>query len=123
MASGSISWDDQDFLHNLSAFGDRLKAAVFTATGKVADELLRLSQIEVPHDKGTLQNSGSAQPDPEDETAHIVGYNTVYAAHLHEHPEYHFQAGRKGKYLEDPMKKNNNTFLNFMGESVKGVME
>lgn len=69
----------------------------------MADELLRISTAEVPHDQGILQASGTVQPDGTDV---IVGYHTPYAARLHEHPEYRFQKGRKGKYLEDPLKHN-----------------
>ena len=72
----------------------------------IGNEILRLSQREVPHDEGTLQNSGTVEEVNGDV---IVGYHTPYAARLHEHPEYHFQKGRKGKYLEDPVRKNANT--------------
>lgn len=69
----------------------------------IGDEILRLSQFEVPHDIGTLQDSGVSQPVGD----HVeVGYHTPYAARMHEHPEYHFQKGRKGKYLEDPIRRN-----------------
>lgn len=69
-------------------------------------ELMRLSQKEVPHDEGTLQNSGTVEPLKGDV---VVGYHTKYAARLHEHPEYRFQKGRKGKYLEDPIRNNEST--------------
>lgn len=86
---------------------DVLVKKTFTVTDNavelIANELLRLSQFEVPHDKGTLQNSGTVQREA---NGWVVGYNTVYAARLHEHPEYNFQRGRKGKYLEDPLKRN-----------------
>ena len=85
------------------------------ATNDIAHEILRLSQFEVPHNIGTLQNSGGV--DPEGDGA-IVGYNTVYAARLHEHPEYHFQKGRKGKYLEDPLKNNLSVFLKIVQDLV-----
>lgn len=83
-------------------------------------ELMRLSQIEVPHDEGTLQNSGVVETDGNDV---IVGYHTPYAARLHEHPEYRFRQGRKGKYLEDPVRNNQEELgiksANFMRKVVK----
>ena len=83
----------------------------------IAEEVLRLSQREVPHDIGTLQNSGSVQSVA---TMHkITGYHTRYAARLHEHPEFHFQKGRKGKYLEDPIKNNKRVLLDYFGEQVR----
>ena len=42
------------------------------AIAVVGDELLRLSEHEVPHDEGTLQNTGVSERDGDD---HIVGYN------------------------------------------------
>jgi hypothetical protein len=77
-------------------------ASKFSALA-IGFEILRLSQMEVPHDKGTLQNSGTVQ---EIEDTVVVGYHTPYAARLHEHPEYHFQKGRKGKFLSDPIVRN-----------------
>lgn len=84
----------------------------------VAEEIMRLSSHEVPHDTGQLQNSG--QVDPEGD-GYIVGYNKVYAARLHEHPEYNFQKGRKGKYLEDPIKNNITALLHYYSNALKGI--
>lgn len=70
-------------------------------------EILRLSQEQVPHDKGSLQNSGNVETLGD---TVIVGYHKPYAARLHEHPEYNFQGGRKGKYLEDPINTNMKVF-------------
>lgn len=66
-------------------------------------EGLRLTQFEVPHDEGTLQNSGTVERLKD---GVVLGYHTPYAARLHEHPEYRFQKGRKGKYIEDPIRRN-----------------
>ena len=85
--------------------------------GAIADEILRLSQFEVPHDTGALQNSGHVE---EGKDQFIVGYNKVYAARLHENPQYRFQKGRKGKYLEDPIKNNTPTFIKVYGDIIKG---
>jgi hypothetical protein len=84
----------------------------------VAEEVLRLSQFEVPHDKGLLQNSGHVEAG---DNEYIVGYNKVYAARLHEHPEYKFQKGRKGKYLEDPIKNNTDTLLEHYARAIGGM--
>lgn len=75
-----------------------------SALSDIANEILRLSQQQVPHDVGSLQNSGNVLPFGND--GYIIGYHEPYAARLHEHPEYNFQKGRKGKYLEDPVRMN-----------------
>jgi hypothetical protein len=92
------------------------KAALSTIND-VADEILRLSSFEVPHDTGMLQTSGHVEPDTDKSV--IVGYNKVYAARLHEHPEYRFQKGRKGKYLEDPIKNNLAVFQRYIADGIK----
>lgn len=85
----------------------RLSTAIEVGAGKggldIMMELMRLSQEQVPHDEGTLQNSGTVEVVGQDV---VLGYHTPYAARLHEHPEYRFQAGRKGKYIEDPIIAN-----------------
>ena len=84
-------------------FNRAIKQGVPRALMDVAVEVLRLSQFEVPHDEATLQNSGTVEVVSDNV---ILGYHTPYAARLHEHPEYRFQRGRKGKYLEDPINRN-----------------
>ena len=113
----SITIDDKEFQKKIAelkntAMPNKRRQGVHN----VATEILRLSGFEVPHDKGLLQNSGNV----EDHSDHsIVGYNKVYAARLHEHPEYRFQKGRKGKYLEDPIKGNLNIFLHYLANAMK----
>lgn len=87
-----------------------------SAINDVASEILRLGTFEVPFDTGMLQASGHVEPDTDKRV--IVGYNRVYAARLHEHPEYRFQNGRKGKYLEDPIKNNLSIFQEYIKKAV-----
>lgn len=82
----------------------KLPAATADSNQAVADEVLRLSQEQVPHAEGTLQGSGAVETLPNGDA--ILGYHTAYAARLHEHPEYRFQKGRKGHYLSDPINDN-----------------
>lgn len=109
----NIKVDVTDFIKKSTRFGELIKEKTHLAVNAVADEVLRLSQFEVPHDTGRLQNSGHVEPG-EDELHALVGYNTVYAARLHENPQYHFQKGRKGKYLEDPIKNNIDIFRSYI---------
>lgn len=100
---------------------DRLTAklpdTIADSNHAVAEEVLRLSQFEVPHDEGTLQNSGAVETLPNGDV--VLGYHTAYAARLHEHPEYRFQKGRKGKYLEDPIRRNADTLGLVFGRNVQ----
>lgn len=106
----------------LKKLGKEAPRVADRAIGIVADELLRLSVKEVPHDEGFLQASGSVQK--MGEGTRQVGYHTKYAARLHEHPEFRFQKGRKGKYLEDPLKNNLKTFQKFYADELqKGLQQ
>jgi hypothetical protein len=108
--------DDSDFQKKAQSVLETIKNRVDDKRRDIAEEVLRLSQKEVPHDTGELQNSSSVEHSL---TESIVGYNKVYAARLHENPGYRFQKGRKGKYLEDPIKNNLHTFRKIM----EGVLQ
>lgn len=116
----SITLDFSDMVRHLPGLEATIEKAKRNGLKKISDEILRLSQREVPHDTGALQNSGFVNDNDPDIVE--VGYNKVYAARLHEHPEYHFQGGRKGKYLEDPIKNNLAIFINFFKDSIKAVI-
>jgi hypothetical protein len=104
-----ISIDAKDFLDKLDKIAEKVDKIEMKALTEMGDELLRLSNHEVPHDTGALAATGAVEPEGNDTV--IVGYHTPYAARLHEHPEYKFQKGRKGKYLEDPLKHNLSRWL------------
>lgn len=112
----SIAFNDKGIRDGIKRLSEQIQGKSEAAGGKICRELLRLSSFEVPHDKGLLQTSGTYEQVAPDEW--LVGYNKVYAARLHEHPEYHFQKGRKGKYLEDPLKMNLSIFEAFWGQEL-----
>lgn len=97
------SVDKEKVTLNIKNIQSAVKSNLQKHLFEVGLELLRLSQKEVPHDEGTLQNSGTVEKIGNDL---VVGYHTRYAAWLHEHPDFNFQDGRKGKYLEDPIIRN-----------------
>lgn len=119
MAS-NIEWDDKSFQEGVKQLIARLPQTTKKAVHDIATEILRLSNFEVPHDTGLLQTSGMVE-DGSDES--IVGYNKVYAARLHEHPEYRFQKGRKGKYLEDPIKNNMSAFIDYAKKAIADMLK
>ncbi|PIY32073.1 MAG: hypothetical protein COZ07_06965 [Candidatus Infernicultor aquiphilus] len=93
-------------LRNLNKVEKIVVNSIEQGVNDLTNKLLADSQKQVPHDIGTLAGSGHTVP-ASNKGGMIegkVGYNTPYAARLHEHPEYKFQKGRKGKYLIDPLK-------------------
>lgn len=103
MSNLIIDLDTKEFDRRIRQVEGKAKENLKEAVHKIGDELLRISTKEVPHDEGILQASGRVDKEPEQA---IVSYNTKYAARLHEHPEYKFKKGRKGKYLQDPLLQN-----------------
>ena len=99
-----MGYDGKMVVANLPNLEKSLQAGVRRGLLDAGLEGMRLSQMEVPHDEGTLQNSGTVEVMPSGDV--VLGYHTPYAARLHEHPEYRFQKGRKGKYISDPLDRN-----------------
>lgn len=120
MANIEVEIDDTEIQKKLSDLaGKKLDDKKRQAVHDIATEILRKATEVVPHDKGMLQNSGNVI-DEEDQS--IVGYNKVYAARLHEHPEYRFQKGRQGKWLENTIKKYMGAFKKYYQEMVTGII-
>lgn len=117
----SITFDTSKVLKGFKRLTDVMGDTIGSAVTDVAYEVLRLSALEVPLDTGMLLTSGSVQPGS-DANEKIVGYNKVYAARLHEHPEYRFKNGRKGKYLEDPIKMNLVVFKAYFSNAIREAM-
>jgi len=105
-----------------SAALDGIKRAVNEAAGDILNE----SGKQVPHDIGTLAGTGNVTPAKIDDKGNFieaeVGYNTPYALRLHEHPEYKFKKGRKGKYLEDPVKARERLYKGDIEAEIRKVL-
>lgn len=82
--------------------GPELDARLIHGENLAAERLLALTAARAPLDLGTLIGSGTVDPAKTPEDGAAVVYDTPYAARLHEHPEYNFQGGRQGKYVEEP---------------------
>lgn len=118
--------DTSEFDAGIKKFELGFTKATTRGLYEVGSEIMRLSSFEVPHDTGHLQSSGGIEPSSISMTnpkkGFVVGYNKVYAAKLHEHPEYNFQKGRKAKYLEDPIKQNLRTFREYLARPLKAFI-
>lgn len=105
MSDGPIGYDVDisSLTSGITSMLKKIPGASKLSLLDIGYEIIRLSSFEVPHDKGSLQNSATVQEIGGDV---VIGYHEPYAARLHEHPEYNFQKGRKGKYLADPINTN-----------------
>lgn len=50
----------------------------------------------------------------------VVSYDTPYAVRLHEHPEYNFQGGREGKWLEKTVNEKSKDVLALLARELGG---
>jgi len=113
MTEFSLEW------HGEEISKDVLKA-VEKQIKKETEVLLGASMVEVPFMDGDLQASGDT--DISIEGQKVIGtvfYDTPYAVRLHEHPEYNFGNGRKGKYLEDPYNALEKQMMKRIEEAVR----
>lgn len=119
----NFSFDDSGFQKILDSFGRGLEQMAIRGMVEMADSLLVLSRLEVPHDIGELSKSGSVFNNGIDDIG--VAYNKEYATYQHEGGDgkrviKHYQKGRKKKYLEDPMKNNLSKFMDIGTKNLEG---
>jgi hypothetical protein len=89
------------FTSKLASFIGKHDAAVDRALATMSTDIERMSKMQVPHDTGKLQNSGSTRRLGFKKFR--VEYNTPYARRWEfETPSHGFKQGRKSRYLRDP---------------------
>lgn len=97
-----------------------VKQAGMRALGDAAEFILGESNKTVPLDEGNLQRSGIVSLSDTDAQANI-SYDTPYARRLHEHPQYNFQNGRRGKWLEKTIEENGDKVRDYLAREFKGI--
>lgn len=82
---------------------------------RAAEAILDDAYPFVPFEDGDLRDSGIAQQNRDSGgrfvAEAIVSYDTPYAVHLHEHPEYNFSGSGQGKWLEHAMQRRASKLL------------
>jgi hypothetical protein len=97
----------------------RVGEAAQRALEESAEDILRESAAEVPHDTGDLMRSGTVEPHGDEVW---IRYPLEYAAKQHEEPGYAHTGGRKWKYLEDPLRRNAKQVIREIADSVSVVL-
>lgn len=106
--------------NHFGAITDQIRQRIVEGENKAAERLLALSAERVPLDQGTLMGSGTVERATTPEDGAQVVYDTPYATRLHEHPEYNFQGGRQGKYVEEPALQNRTELGAVIAREVRG---
>lgn len=100
----------------------KVKRAAVQGLSDGAEHILEESNRIVPIDEGNLMRSGITSVD-ESKMHAAISYDTPYAVRLHEHPEYNFQHGREGKWLEKTLKKRKRDVQRHIADKLKRAMK
>jgi hypothetical protein len=84
-----------------------------------AERILARANQHVPFRSGALKDSGAVTVDG---TQAAISYDTVYAARLHQHPEYHFNPPGRGKWLTDAIEEDKGDTLEAMAKPYRNAL-
>lgn len=115
-----VVFDFSDLEAGLEKIQEVIEVVGIKSIEAITDEVMRISTQEVPLRDGYLLASLGREVEG---LVTTVGYNIEYAARLHEHPEYNFRKGRKGKYLIDPITINMSVFYGYMEKTMKEALQ
>jgi hypothetical protein len=91
MRIDQVSWHPEQAIEEIDLAGRR-------ASIRGGEILLEAANQRVPYDTGELESSGELV---ESDDGASVGYTARQARYVHKHPEWHFQEGRSGHWLEE----------------------
>lgn len=94
-----IQLDFSEFNASLAAFNLRFPSEAGLMTWQVGQAILSAAQKRTPVKWSTLQNSGLSDPKDAGPLKYEIGFNTEYAAAVHERLELRHTQGQ-AKYLE-----------------------
>lgn len=113
---------DVNFRANIDlTIPERFEEQAFEVVKKAAELLLTEANRTVPKDTGLLLQSGKTSADEIAKVA-AVSYDTPYAVRLHEHPEYNYKNGRRGKWLELTMIEKKDIIERYMAKEIKDIL-
>lgn len=102
--------------------GDKVKANVAEQTKRAlfqgCSHILNEANQIAPHDEGILTQTAGVDVDEQNMTGSVY-YVQKYAPRLHEHPEYNFQKGRQGKWLEQTVLSEGDKVRDYMANEIK----
>jgi hypothetical protein len=120
----SASTDVRQFLKGLAQAEQRSKDAARKALDQFGEHVLGDAQQLTPVDTGALKASGYTEPvtvDAGGEMAKPIGFNTSYAAAVHERLDVHHDQGQ-AKFLETAIRNNQPKLAPFIADRVKKAL-
>lgn len=95
--------------------------AVERALYKGASHILAESNKIAPKDEGVLIQTSDVDVDPGAGEASVF-YVQKYAQRLHENPQFNFQGGRQGKFLEKIVIQDGERVRDLIRDEIKGKL-
>lgn len=114
MTDFSVRWR----LDNRKLAQAQVKAAAVRGMHDATEELLTVANQRVPHDKGTLQRSGTASFD-DTKISGAVAYDTPYAVRQHEDTSLHHTDARRAKWLQLALQENAPRLRRHIADAIK----
>lgn len=96
---------------------EAVEMALFMGGAHLLDEANRIA----PKDEGILIQTSDVDVDPDEGKAHVF-YTQKYAPRLHENPQYNFQGGRQGKWLEKTIREQRKGVQQMMANELKKAL-
>lgn len=104
---------------NGAAIEEAKRRGVERALYMGASHILTKSTAIAPKDEGVLIQTAGVSIDADAGKANVY-YTQKYAAWLHENPQFNFQGGREGKFLEKPVLSEAETLQRIFGDGIGG---
>lgn len=110
--------------NGLASADAKVKKAAADGLDDAAQHILTEATKTVPHDKGTLSDSGSVDVDREGlrATVYYGGLASAYCVRQHEETGWHHPAGRRAKWLEATFKEEYYRVKHYMASKLKASM-
>ena len=111
-------------MRNLQAKINEIKDATKEAVNEVALDLIGKAKERAPLDTGDLRGSGFANmTEGNNKYKAKVGFSEPYALEQHENLQYQHPRGGEAKYLENPLKENEERYIDHIKSKVRRVIQ
>lgn len=117
----SASADISRMMQRLRQADRQVKAKAIARMNQFANHVLGDAQEITPVDTGALQASGTVEPAELEASGNIkaqIGFNTDYAAAVHERLDVQHEAPGQAKFLATAIKNNQPKLVPFVGKDL-----
>lgn len=120
----SANGDISSFLKGLGEARKRVLEAGRQAVTRAGAHILGQAQVLAPVETGALKASAVAEPATVNghTITMVLGFNTDYAAAVHERLDLHHAAPTQAKFLETAMRTNTQKFTTYVQDAMRSAL-